>query len=72
MIYFESGRGEAEGRHGPISVSSSCSTSRINSIGALWEDRLLIKVSNNVFIVLTVHNSLSTLILIALELKLHV
>jgi hypothetical protein len=38
----------------------------------LWKDRLLIQVSNIVFIVLTVHNSLSTLILVALELKLHV
>jgi hypothetical protein len=38
----------------------------------LWKDRLLIQVSNIVFIVLTVHNSLSTLIPIALELKLHV
>jgi hypothetical protein len=38
----------------------------------LWKDRLLIQVCNIVFIVLTVHNSLSTLIPIALELKLHV
>jgi hypothetical protein len=38
----------------------------------LWKDRLLIQVCNNVFIVLTVNNSLSTLIPIALELKLHV
>jgi hypothetical protein len=38
----------------------------------LWKDRLLIQVSNIVFIVLTVHNSLSTLIPAALELKLHV
>jgi hypothetical protein len=38
----------------------------------LWKDRLLIQVSNIVFIVLTVHNSLITLIPIALELKLHV
>jgi hypothetical protein len=38
----------------------------------LWKDRLLIQVSNIVVIVLTVHNSLSTLIPIALELKLHV
>jgi hypothetical protein len=38
----------------------------------LWKDRLLIQVSNIVFIVLTVHNSLSTLIPTALELKLHV
>jgi hypothetical protein len=38
----------------------------------LWKDRLLIQVSIIVFIVLTVHNSLSTLILVALELKLHV
>jgi hypothetical protein len=38
----------------------------------LWKDRLLIQVSNIVFIVLTVDNSLSTLILVALELKLHV
>jgi hypothetical protein len=36
------------------------------------KDRLLIQVSNIVFIVLTVHNFLSTLILVALELKLHV
>jgi hypothetical protein len=38
----------------------------------LWKDRLLIQVSNIVFIVLMVHNSLSTLIPVALELKLHV
>jgi hypothetical protein len=38
----------------------------------LWKDRLLIQVSNIVFIVLTVHNSLSTLIPVDLELKLHV
>jgi hypothetical protein len=37
----------------------------------LWKDRLLIQVNNIVFIVLTVHNSLSTLILVTLELKLH-
>jgi hypothetical protein len=36
----------------------------------LWKDRLLIQVSNIVFIVLMVHNSLSTLILVGLELKL--
>jgi hypothetical protein len=30
----------------------------------LWKDRLLIQVSNIVFIVLMVHNSLSTLILV--------
>jgi hypothetical protein len=33
----------------------------------LWKDRLLIQVSNIVFIVLTDHNSLSTLIPIALN-----
>jgi hypothetical protein len=38
----------------------------------LWKDQLLIQVSNIVFIVLTSDNSLSTLILVALELKLHV
>jgi hypothetical protein len=38
----------------------------------LWKDQLLIQVSNIVFIGLTVHNSLSTLIPVALELKLHV
>jgi hypothetical protein len=38
----------------------------------LWKDLLLIQVSNIVFIVLTVHNSLSILIPVALELKLHV
>jgi hypothetical protein len=38
----------------------------------LWKDRLLIQVSIIVFIVLTIHNSLSTLIPIALELMLHV
>jgi hypothetical protein len=38
----------------------------------LWKDRLLIQVSNIVFIVLTVHNSLSTLTPATLELKLHV
>jgi hypothetical protein len=37
----------------------------------LWKDRLLIQVSI-VFTILTVHNSLSTLIPVALELKLHV
>jgi hypothetical protein len=38
----------------------------------LWKDRLLIQLSNIVFIVLTAHNYLSTLIPVALELKLHV
>jgi hypothetical protein len=38
----------------------------------LWKYRLLTQVSNIVFIVLMVRNSLSTLILVALELKLHV
>jgi hypothetical protein len=38
----------------------------------LLKDRLLIQVSNIVFIVVTVHNSLSTLIPVSLELKLHV
>jgi hypothetical protein len=38
----------------------------------LWNDRLLIQVCNIVFIVLTIHNSFSTLIPVALELKLHV
>jgi hypothetical protein len=38
----------------------------------LWKDRLHIQVSNIVFIVLTIHNSLSTLIPISLELNLHV
>jgi hypothetical protein len=38
----------------------------------MWKDRLLIQVSNIVFIVLTVHNSLTTKIPVALELKLHV
>jgi hypothetical protein len=38
----------------------------------LWKDQLFIQVSKIVFIVLTVHNSLSTLILVTLELKLHV
>ena len=39
----------------------------------LWRDQLLIQVSNIVIIVLTVHNSfMSTLIPVALELKLHV
>jgi hypothetical protein len=38
----------------------------------LWKDRLRIQVGNIVFIVLTVSNSLSTLIPVALELKLHV
>jgi hypothetical protein len=37
----------------------------------LWKDRLLIQVSNIVFIVLTVHNSLSTIIPVTPELKLH-
>jgi hypothetical protein len=36
----------------------------------LWKDRLLIQVSNIVFIVLTVHNSLSTLILVSVVLRL--
>jgi hypothetical protein len=38
----------------------------------LWKDRLLIQVRNFAFIFLTVHNSLSTLIPVALELRLHV
>jgi hypothetical protein len=38
----------------------------------LWNDQLLIQVRNIVFIVLTVHDSLSTLIPAALKLKLHV
>jgi hypothetical protein len=38
----------------------------------LWKARLLIQVSNIVFIFLTVHNSLRTFIPVALELKLHV
>jgi hypothetical protein len=38
----------------------------------LWKDRLLNQVSIIVFIVLTVHNSLSTLIPVTLELRLHV
>jgi hypothetical protein len=38
----------------------------------LWKDRIIIQVSNIVFIVLTVHNTLSTLIPDAVELKLHV
>jgi hypothetical protein len=38
----------------------------------LWKDRLLIQVSDIIFIVLTVHNSLCTSIPVALELKLHV
>jgi hypothetical protein len=38
----------------------------------LWKDRLLIQVSNIVFIVLTVYNSLSNLIPVAVELKFHV
>jgi hypothetical protein len=37
-----------------------------------WKHRLLIQVSNIGFIVLTVHNSLSTFIPVALELMLHV
>jgi hypothetical protein len=38
----------------------------------LWKDQLLIQVSYIVFIALTVHNSFSTLIPVALELNLHV
>jgi hypothetical protein len=38
----------------------------------LWKDQLLIQVSDIIFIVLTVHNSLCTSIPVALELKLHV
>jgi hypothetical protein len=38
----------------------------------LWKDQLLIQVSNIIFIILTVHKSMSTLIPVALELKLHV
>jgi hypothetical protein len=38
----------------------------------LWKDWLLIHVSNIVFSVLAVHNSLSTLIPVALELKLQI
>jgi hypothetical protein len=38
----------------------------------LSKDQFLIQVRNIVFIVLTVHNSLSTLIPVTIELKLHV
>jgi hypothetical protein len=38
----------------------------------LWKDRLLIQVSNIVFIILAVHNFLSPLIHVALELMFHV
>jgi cytochrome c biogenesis factor len=38
----------------------------------LWKDRLLIQVSNIVFIFFMIHNFLGTLIPVALELKLHV
>jgi hypothetical protein len=38
----------------------------------LWKDQLVIQVNNIVFIVLTIHNSLISLIPVTLELKLHV
>jgi hypothetical protein len=47
-------------------------TSLEPDLETLWKDRFLIQVSNIVFIVLTVHNSLNNLILVALELNLHV
>jgi hypothetical protein len=48
------------------------STPLESDLETLWKDRLLIQVSNIVFIVLMVHNSLITLIPVTLELKLHV
>jgi hypothetical protein len=56
----------------PLHLLPLASTPLEPDPGALWKDRLLIQVRNIVFIVLTVHNSLSTLITVALELKLHV
>jgi hypothetical protein len=55
----------------PLHLLSLGSTPLESDPKTLWKDRL-IQVSNIVFIVLTVHNSLSTLILVVLELKLHV
>jgi hypothetical protein len=51
-----------EGRD--MSVSPLGSTPLEPDPETLWKDRLLIQVSNIVFIVLTVHNSLSTSILV--------
>jgi hypothetical protein len=56
----------------PLRLLSLGSTALEPDPETLWKDQLLIQVSNIIFIVLTVHNSLSTLIPVALELKLHV
>jgi hypothetical protein len=56
----------------PLHLLPLGSTPLEPDVETLWRDRLFIQVSNIVFIVLTVHNSLSTLIPITLELKLDV
>jgi hypothetical protein len=56
----------------PLHLLSVGSTSLEPDPETLWKDRLLIQESNIIFIVLMVHNSLSTLIPVALELNLHV
>jgi hypothetical protein len=56
----------------PLHLLPLGSTSLEPDLETMWKDRFLIQVSNIVFIVLTVHNCLSNLILVALELKLHV
>jgi hypothetical protein len=56
----------------PLHLLSVGSTSLEPDPETLWKDRLIIQESNIILIVLTVHNSLSTLIPVALELNLHV
>jgi hypothetical protein len=56
----------------PLHLLPLGSTPLVPDPETLWKDQLLIQVSNIVFIVLTVHNSLSTLIHVAFELKLHI
>jgi hypothetical protein len=56
----------------PLHLLPLGSTPLEPNLETLWKDRILIQVSNIVLIVLTVHNSLSSLIPVALELKLHV
>jgi hypothetical protein len=57
----------------PLHLLPLGSTPLEPDLETLWKDQLLLQVSNIVIIVLTVHNSfMSTLIPIALELKLHV
>jgi hypothetical protein len=51
----------------PLHLLPLGSTPLEPDLETLWKDRLVILVSNIVFIVLTSHNSLSTLILFALD-----